>query len=192
MKTIVQLEICDQVFGRSQGDAEEKADEIDSLKKMKNSRDKNSPIAAPSSVIGLQEQRVADNMASRSFYDRSGSGTRVHGTGTGPGMAGTGGVPSMASFSGAHGEMLFDRTGQMMKNNGPPYAGRRDMGFNDRVIGQSFIAHPASMGVDSIFGHQHPWKASQGCQTLHLLMRLMEAQPLISISLLMLFLEGEI
>lgn len=172
-----------------------KADEIDSLKKMKTREIKHSPIAAPSSVIGLQEQRVADNMASRSFYDStmpinfldsgfpghistypaasvmlhgsgggslpenitgtmsgSGSGTRVHGTGTGPGMAGTGGVPSMASFSGAHGEMLFDRTGQMMKNNGPPYAGRRDMGFNDRVIGQSFIAHPASMGVDSIFG----------------------------------------
>lgn len=165
-----------------------KADEIDSLKKLKAQEIKH-PSAAPSQVIGLQEQRFADNMGSKSFYDSSvpinlnggfhghintspapsvilhGSvgrsfpenmmGTmagRGSGTSAGPDRASAIGVLSMASIFGAHGDKLVDGAGQMMNDNGPSYARRRDMGFNDRVIGQSFVAHPASTGGNSIFG----------------------------------------
>lgn len=163
-----------------------KADEIDSLKKLKSQEINHSSIAAPAPMTGLQDERVPDNMVVRDIngstvpINISGSGYACHinsypaasamlhgsssatlpenvtatmsGRGSGASMHGTGGVPPMASFFRAHVEMLFDRAGQVMHNNGPPYAGHRDMSFNDKVSGQSFVAYPTSMGINGIFG----------------------------------------
>ena len=145
-----------------------KADEIESLKKMKTREIKHPRSAAPSPVIGLQEQRFADNLSGRSFYDSltpinfSKGGFPGHHINTYPaassmlhGSVGRslpenmiGRMPGSGSGSSVHGP---DRAGT---GGVPSYAGRRDMGYdNDRVVGQGFVAHPASMGINnSIFG----------------------------------------
>ncbi|KAK9278869.1 hypothetical protein L1049_028448 [Liquidambar formosana] len=85
----------------------------------------------------------------------SGSGCGVLSAGVGAGgmSAGTSGVLSTGSFSGVHSEVMVDKVGQVMNNNGPLYGwhGVGDAAFNDRLIGQSFAGQPASIGVDGSF-----------------------------------------